>query len=57
MDASSNLNEHKTWGKDLRHMRAFTIKEIEKHRVNSGKNPGISIIKTLDRGKQAKQEH
>ena len=56
MDTNSNLNEDETWSKDLTHMPPFTIKEIEKHRVNSGKNTGISVIKTLDRGKKFKEE-
>ena len=35
---------------------SFTIKEIEEHRLKSGKTPESSIIKTLNRGRQFKNE-
>ena len=37
-------------------MPLFTIKEIELHGKNSGKIPGLAIVKTLDRGKKFKEE-
>ena len=37
-------------------MPIFTIREIEIHRQNSGKMPGVSIIKTLERGRKFKEE-
>ena len=43
------------WSKSLNDMPAFTIKEIELHRQNSGKSEA-SIIKTLDRGRKFKNE-
>ena len=53
------IHEHpqeKVWRKDLKDMPTFTIKEIELHHKNSGKYPGTSIIKTLDRGRRFKDE-
>ena len=44
------------WGKSLKNMPLFTIKEIELHRKSSGKIPGLAIVKTLDRGKKFKEE-
>ena len=43
------------WSKSLKDMPAFTIKEIELHRQNSGKSEA-SIIKTLERGRKFKNE-
>ena len=43
------------WNKSLTDMPAFTIKEIELHRQNSGKSQ-TSVIKTLDRGRNLKNE-
>ena len=37
-------------------MPLFTIKEIELHGKNSGKIPGLAIVKTLDCGKKFKEE-
>ena len=37
-------------------MPTFTIKEIEKHRLASGKKRGIAISKTLERGRKFKEE-
>ena len=42
--------DEKNWGKSLDRVPIFTIREIEIHRQNSGKMPGVSIIKTLERG-------
>ena len=47
-------NEQK-WGKDLTYLPLFTIKEIEKHRENSGKR-GKAIMKTMDRGRRFHEE-
>lgn len=44
------------WGKSLFEMPLFGVKDIEKHRINSGKTPGTAIIKTLERGKKFKEE-
>ena len=44
------------WGKSLKNMPLFTIKDIELHRKSSGKIPGLTILKTLDRGKKFKEE-
>ena len=46
--------DEKNWGKLLDGMPIFTIREIEIHRQNSGKIPGVSIIKTLERGRKFK---
>ena len=43
------------WNKSLTDMPAFTIKEIELHRQNSGRSQ-TSVIKTLDRGRKFKNE-
>ena len=49
-------NEDSTgWVKDLVNMPVFTIKEIEEHRIMSGKK-GKAIIKTIDRGRKFKEE-
>ena len=45
-----------SWGKSLMNFPSFTIKEIEEHRLKSGKTPESSIIKTLNRGRQFKNE-
>lgn len=44
------------WGKSLKNLPPFTIKEIEKHRLKCGKTPESAIIKTLDRGRKFKVE-
>ena len=49
-----DIREVKTWSKDLKLMPMFTVREIEIHREKSGKLPGVSIIKTLDRGKNCR---
>ena len=43
-----------SWGKSLDNLPPFTIKEIEQHRLNSGKTPESAIIKTLDKGRKSK---
>lgn len=42
------LTTTSTWGKSLQEMLLVTIKDIEKHRLKSGKTPDTAIIKTLD---------
>ena len=37
-------------------MPLFGVKNIESHRINSGKTPGTAIIKTLERGEKFKEE-
>ena len=44
------------WGKSLKNMPLFTIKEIELHKKSSGKITDLTIVKTLDRGKKFKEE-
>ena len=44
------------WGNSLDNLPPFTIKEIEQHRLNSGKTPESAIIKTLDKGRKFKCE-
>ena len=44
------------WGKSLKNMPLFTIKEIELHKKSSGKITDLAIVKTLDRGKKFKEE-
>ena len=44
------------WGKSLKGIPTFTIKEIEQHRLKCGKTPESAIIKTLDRGRKFKEE-
>ena len=43
------------WGKRLKEMPAFTIREIENHRNESGKSSS-AIMKTIERGKRFKEE-
>lgn len=45
-----------TWSKSLTKLPVFTIKEIEQHRQLSGKVKGLSIAKTLSRGRKFKDE-
>ena len=45
-----------SWGNSLDNLPPFTIKEIEQHRLNSGKTPESAIIKTLDKGRKFKCE-
>ena len=45
----------KEWGKRLKEMPVFTIREIENHRIKSGKSSS-AIMKTTDRGKRFKEE-
>ena len=47
---------NEVWTKSLKFMPTFTIKEIEKHRLASGKKRGIAISKTLERGRKFKEE-
>ena len=44
------------WGKSLICLPSVTIKEIEEHRLSSGKTPDSAVIKTLDRGRKFKTE-
>lgn len=46
----------KSWGKSLEFMPMFTLREIDLHRKQSGKQPGTSIIKTLERGRKFREE-
>ena len=50
-----NDKEQSKWSRDLSELPLFTIKEIDKHRVKSGKQ-GKSIIKTMDRGRKFMEE-
>ena len=45
------------WGKSLMQMPFLTIKEIEAHRQNSGKDHGGPILKTLERGRRDTETH
>ena len=38
-----------SWGKSLGNRPSFTIKEIEEHRLKSGKTPESAILKTQDK--------
>ena len=38
-----------SWWKSLDNLPPFTIKEIEQHRLNSGKTTESAIIKTIDK--------
>lgn len=53
---SNNSLQELSWGKSIFEMPLFGVKDIEKHRINSGKTPGTAIIKTLERGKKFKEE-
>ena len=44
------------WGKPLKNMPLFPMKEIELHRKSSGRIPGLAIVKILDGGKKFKEE-
>ena len=44
------------WGKSLMQMLFLTIKEIEDHRQNSGKDHGGPILKTIERGRKFMEE-
>ena len=44
------------WSKSLKFMPVFTITDIETHRLSSGKQKGVAIAKTLDRGRKFKEE-
>ena len=48
LPANSVTNE--SWGKSLAALPPLNIKEIEEHRLCSGKTPESAIIKTLDKG-------
>ena len=45
----------KKWGKCLKEMPVFAIREVENHRIKSGKS-SRAIMKTADRGKRFKEE-
>ena len=45
----------KEWGKCLKEILVFTIREIENHRVKSGKS-NTAIMETTDCGKRFKEE-
>ena len=44
------------WGKWLNNLPPFTIKEIEQVRLDSGKIPESTILKTLDKGRKFESE-
>ena len=45
-----------SWGISLDNLPPFTIKEIEQHRLKSGKTPESAIIKTLDKERKVECE-
>ena len=49
------MNKKIEWGKSLEGMPVFTVREIENHKKESGKN-GATIEKTSERGLQFKNE-
>ena len=49
----SNLD---SWGKSLDNLQPLNIKEIEQHKLNSGKTPESTITKTLNKGRKFKCE-
>ena len=51
-DDESTIN----WGKSLQNLPVFTLREIEKHRLKSGKTPTSAITKTKERGQKFKNE-
>lgn len=53
---SMELSQDCCWGKLLKGLPLFSIKEIEKHHLQSGKTPETAIIKTLERGRKFKEE-
>ena len=49
------MNKKIEWGKSLKGMPVFTVREIENHKKDSGKN-GATIEKASERGLQFKNE-
>ena len=54
VEKKANQGE-KEWGKCLKQMPVFTIREIKNHRIKSGKSSSV-IMKTTDRWKRYKEE-
>jgi len=54
--SAKHENKVSDWSKSLADLPTFTIKEIERHRQLSGKIKGLSISKTLLRGRKFKEE-
>ena len=48
-------SEEVIWGKSLAELPMITIKEIEAHRLLSGKGSGVPMIKTLERGRNSEK--
>ena len=44
------------WTKCLKHLPVFTLKDINLHRLSSGKDKNTVISKTLERGRKFKNE-
>ena len=53
---TTRTNEKDSWSKSLKNLPVFTIKEINQHRLSSGKRKGSAISKTLERGRKFKEE-
>ena len=56
IDIYVEVSDKFEWGKSLKNMPLFTIKEIELHRKSSAKIPGLAIVRTLDCRKKFKEE-
>jgi hypothetical protein len=44
------------WSKSLKYLPIFTVRNIEEHRKLSDKAKGLSVMKTLQRGRKFKEE-
>ena len=51
-----DIDLYNQWGKSLSKMPLFTIKDIEEHRLRSGKSRDTAIMKSLVKGRKFKEE-
>ena len=50
---TTRTNEKESWSKCLKNLPVFTIKEINQHRLSSGKRKGSAIFKILEREEES----
>ena len=55
LDINVEESEKFEWGKSIKNMPLFTIKETKLLRKSSGKIPGLVVVQTSDRGAKFKE--
>ena len=55
LDINVEESEKFEWGKSIKNMPLFIIKETKLLRKSSGKIPGLAVVQTSDRGAKFKE--